>query len=253
MERGGTIACYMSKDGLAVVDSQFPDQAQHLIDELKKNNAEGVDLLVNTHHHGDHTAGNIAFKGMVKNVLAHENSMLNQKRVAEGRGGLENQLLPTTTYKSGKISEKVGSEKITLHYFGAAHTNGDSFVHFENANVVHTGDLLFNRRVPFIDKSSGANVMNWIEVMEKGYKAFDDDTLFVFGHSGNGFEITGKREDLKAFQNYLTKVIDFVKQGKAQGRMQEELGKAEEIPGAPEWKGTQTRAVNAVWMELLGE
>jgi cyclase len=251
-ERGGTIACYMSKDGLAVVDTQFPDQAQHLIDELKKNNAEGVDLLVNTHHHGDHTAGNIAFKGMVKNVLAHENSMLNQKRVAEGRGGLENQLLPTTTYKSGKISEKVGSEKITLHYFGSAHTNGDSFVHFENANIVHTGDLLFNRRVPFIDKSSGANVMNWIEVMEKGYKAFDDDTLFVFGHSGNGFEITGTREDLKAFQNYLTKVIDFVKQGKAQGRTQEELGKAEEVPGAPEWKGTQTRAVNAVWMELYG-
>jgi len=252
-ERGGTIACYMSKEGLAVVDTQFPDQAQHLIEELKKNDANSVDLLVNTHHHGDHTAGNIAFKGIVGNVMAHENSMLNQKRVAENRGGLDGQLLPTTTYRSGKISEKVGSEKITLHYFGAAHTNGDSFVHFENANIVHTGDLLFNRRVPFIDKSSGANVMNWIEVMEKGYNAFDDDTLFVFGHSGNGFEITGKREDLKAFQNYLIKVIDFVKQGKAQGRTQEELAKAEEVPGAPEWKGTQMRAVNAVWMELYGE
>ncbi len=252
-ERGGTIASYMAKDGLAVVDTQFPDQAKHLIEELKKGNSNNVDLLVNTHHHGDHSAGNIAFKGMVNNIIAHENSLLNQKRVAENRDGLDGVLLPTSTYTKGSVSEKVGAEKITLHYFGAAHTNGDSFVHFENANIVHTGDLLFNRRVPFIDKSSGANVANWMEVMEKGYNAFDDDTLFVFGHSGNGFEITGTREDLKAFQNYLGKVIEFVKQGKSQGRTKEEMAKAEEIPGAPEWKGTQTRAVNAVWTELYEE
>lgn len=252
-ERGGTIAIYMGDDGLAVVDSQFPEQAGHLIAELKKNGAQAVDLLVNTHHHGYHSAGNIAFKGMVDKVVAHENSYMNQKRVAEDRGGLDDQLLPNDTYKKGKMRNKVGNERVTLHYFGAAHTNGDSFVHFENANIVHTGDLLFNRRVPFIDKSAGADVQNWMEVMENGYNTFDDDTLFVFGHSGNGYEITGSREDLKAFQNYLGKVIDFVKAGKAAGKTQEELAKAEEVPGATEWKGTQTRAVNAVWMELYGE
>jgi len=252
-ERGGTIAAYMGNDGLAVIDSQFPEQAGHLIEELRKNTDRKVDLLVNTHHHGDHSAGNIAFKGMVDNIVAHENSLLNQKRVAENRGGLENQLLPTSTYKKGKLRNKVGDERITLHYFGAAHTNGDSFVHFENANVVHTGDLLFNRRVPYIDKSAGADVANWIEVMEKGYKAFDDDTLFVFGHSGNGYEITGTRQDLMAFQNYLGKVIDFVKSGKEAGKTKESLAKSEEIPGASEWKGNQTRAVNAVWMELYEE
>lgn len=252
-ERGGTIASYMSNDGLAVVDTQFPEQAGHLIEELKKNGASKVDLLVNTHHHGDHSAGNIAFKGMVDKVIAHENSLLNQKRSAENGKGLDSVLLPTATYAKGSVSEKVGDEKITLHYFGAAHTNGDSFVHFENANIVHTGDLLFNRRVPYIDKSAGANVANWMDVMEKGYNTFDDDTLFVFGHSGNGFEITGTRNDLKAFQNYLGKVIDFVQAGKEAGKSKEELAKAEEIPGAAEWKGTQTRAVNAVWMELYEE
>lgn len=252
-ERGGTIASYMSNDGLAVVDTQFPEQAGHLIEELKKGGASKVDLLVNTHHHGDHSAGNIAFKGMVDNIIAHENSMLNQKRTAENGRGLDTVLLPTSTYSKGSVSEKVGAEKITLHYFGAAHTNGDSFVHFENANIVHTGDLLFNRRVPYIDKSSGANVANWMEVMEKGYKTFDDDTLFVFGHSGNGFEITGTREDLMAFRNYLGKVMEFVKAGKVAGKSKEELAKAEEVPGASEWKGTQTRAVNAVWMELYEE
>lgn len=252
-ERGGTIATYMANDGLAVVDTQFPEQAGHLIEEIRKTNDSKVDLLVNTHHHGDHSAGNIAFKGIVENVVAHENSMLNQKRVAESRGGLDGQLLPNSTYKKGKLRNKVGAERITLYYFGAAHTDGDSFVHFENANIVHTGDLLFNRRVPFIDKSAGAHVQNWMEVMEKGYNTFDDDTLFVFGHSGDGYEITGNREDLMAFRNYLGKVIDFVKAGKAAGKTKEELANAQEVPGAPQWKGTQTRAVNAVWTELYDE
>lgn len=252
MERGGTIASYLSDDGLVVVDTQFPDQANHLIAELRKNSDRQVDLLINTHHHGDHSAGNIAFKGLAKKVVAHQNSLENQKRVAEERNSLDTQLLPDTTFTE-KWSQKVGGEVMTLHHFGPAHTNGDSFVHFENANIVHTGDLLFNRRVPFIDKSTGAHVGNWIEVMEKGYKAFDKDTLFVFGHSGNGYEITGGLEDLKAFQQYLSKVIDFVKAGKVAGKTKEELAKAEEVPGAAEWKGTQTRAVNAVWTELYEE
>ena len=78
-EKGGTIAFFLSKKGIVVVDSQFPDQSKHLIDELKKRSDKPFKLLINTHHHGDHTAGNISFKGIVEHVLAHENSLKNQK------------------------------------------------------------------------------------------------------------------------------------------------------------------------------
>ncbi|MCK7530603.1 MAG: MBL fold metallo-hydrolase [Marinilabiliales bacterium] len=61
-ERGGTIGWMISKDGLVVVDTQFPEQAQHLIEAIRKQSGRQIDLLVNTHHHGDHTGGNIAFK-----------------------------------------------------------------------------------------------------------------------------------------------------------------------------------------------
>lgn len=60
-ERGGTIAFLLSKKGIAVVDTQFPDQSKHLIDELKKRSENPFKLLINTHHHSDHTAGNISF------------------------------------------------------------------------------------------------------------------------------------------------------------------------------------------------
>ncbi|HEY9117408.1 MAG TPA: MBL fold metallo-hydrolase, partial [Roseivirga sp.] len=194
----------------------------------------------------------IAFKGLVNKVMAHENSMKNQKRVAEASNSLDNQLLPDTTYSKGKLREKVGKERIALHYFGPGHTNGDSFVHFENANIVHTGDLVFNRRVPYIDTSAGANITSWQEVLEKAYNTFDDDTLFVFGHSGEGYEIKGTRADLKPFQNYLSKVLEYVKNGQAAGKTKEQLAETNEIPGAPDWKGNQSRSVNAAWAELFG-
>ncbi len=71
-ERGGTIAFLLSKSGMVVVDSQFPDQSKHLIEVLKKKSESPFKLLINTHHHGDHSGGNISFKGMVENVVAHE-------------------------------------------------------------------------------------------------------------------------------------------------------------------------------------
>ena len=106
-EKGGTILFYLSKDGIVVVDSQFPDTAPHLIDELKKRNQQPFRLLINTHHHGDHSSGNIAFKGLVQHVLAHENSKANQERVAKEKKNEDQQLYPDQTF--GTVwCEKIG-------------------------------------------------------------------------------------------------------------------------------------------------
>jgi glyoxylase-like metal-dependent hydrolase (beta-lactamase superfamily II) len=239
-----------SKEGIVVVDTQFKDQAEHAIAEIKKIFDRPIDLLINTHHHGDHTGGNIAFKGLVKQVAAHENSKANQERTVKD---LSTTILPDTTYASGKWSKKVGEETMAMHYFGAAHTDGDSVVHFENANIVHMGDLLFNRRPPFIDKSAGANIASWTQVMDKTYAAFDDDTLFVYGHSGEGYDIQGKRADLMAFKNYLEKSLEYVKKGIDNGKTKESLADVNEIPNAPEWKGSQARTVAAAYTELFEE
>ena len=69
-EKGGTILFSSTKEGMVVIDAQFPEQSQHLIDELKKQYSKPFKLLINTHHHGDHSSGNISFKGIVDHVLA---------------------------------------------------------------------------------------------------------------------------------------------------------------------------------------
>lgn len=251
-ERGGTILYMLAKDGLAVVDSQFPDQAKHLIDEIKKKSDRQIDILINTHHHGDHSAGNIAFKGLVRNHFAHENAVKNMRASAEASNSLDKVLLPVANFSSS-FSYGLANEKISMKYFGAAHTNGDVIIHFENANVAHMGDLLFNRRVPYIDKSTGANIANWQNVMDKAYEWFDDDTLLVFGHSDNGHDVTGTRADLLAFKNYLGKLLDYVNAGVKSGKTKEAMADTQLIPGADEWKGNQARAVNAAYTEIVDE
>ena len=249
-ERGGTIAFLLSKDGTVVVDSQFPDQSKHLIDELKKKNEQPFKLLINTHHHGDHSGGNISFKGIVEHVLAHENSKKNQENSARQNKSEDKQLYPDQTY-TNTWCQKVGKEKICLHYFGAGHTNGDSFIHFQHANIVHCGDLVFNRRHPYVDRNAGANMRSWINVLDKALNKFNKKTIYVFGHAGTGYEVTGKADDLKVFRDYVGNVLKFVEGEIKAGKTKEEILKASAIPGSDQWKGDGIqRPLTAAWEEL---
>ena len=249
-EKGGTIAFLLAKKEIVVVDSQFPDQSKHLIDELKKKSENPFSLLINTHHHGDHTAGNISFKGIVEHVLAHANSKINQETTAKKNKNEDKQLYPDQTF-TDTWCEKFGKEKICLYYYGAAHTNGDALIHFQHANIVHMGDLVFNRRHPYVDRSAGANMKSWMEVLDKAVNKFDKDTQYIFGHSGTGYEVTGKSDDLNKFRDYLGNVLKFVDSEIKAGKTKDEILKNKIIPGGEEWKtdGIE-RPLTAAYEEL---
>ena len=249
-ERGGTIAFLLSKKGIAVVDSQFPDQSKHLIDELKKKSEKPIKVLINTHHHGDHTAGNISFKGIADHVLAHENSKKNQENWAKQNKAEDKQLYPDQIY-TDTWCQKVGKENICLYYYGAGHTNGDSVVHFQHANIVHMGDLHFNRRHPFVDRGAGANIKSWIEVLNKTWNKFDNKTKYIFGHAAEGYDVTGTADDLKKFADYLDAVLKFAESEIKAGKSKEDFLKNTSIPGQGEWKGDGiNRPLQAAYEEL---
>jgi glyoxylase-like metal-dependent hydrolase (beta-lactamase superfamily II) len=252
-ERGGTIAFLLSKDGIVVIDAQFPDTAQHLIDDLKKRSNNPFRYLINTHHHMDHTAGNIAFKGLVEHVVAHENSLINQKNVAEKSNSMDKQLLPNTTFNDDwKL--KIGGETIKADYYGAGHTNGDAVYHFEKANIFHAGDLMFNKRHPFVDRTAGANMTQWIKDLDKITGKANKDSIIIFGHSLNPGEETGTVEDVKKFQDYLGKVLTFAEQEIKKGVTKEEFIKNTSIPGVTEWTGQGIeRPLTAAYEELTSK
>ena len=235
-ERGGTIGFLLTKDGAVVIDSQFPDTSPHLIDEINKQATAPIKFLLNTHHHGDHSSGNIAFKNIAEQVISHTNCLTNMKTTAERQKNADKQLFPTQTFDTD-LTLKIGSEKIQGYYFGAGHTNGDAIYHFKDANIMHLGDLMFNKRHPFVDRSAGANMESWIKVLDKVQKEGNKDTIYIFGHSLTPGEETGSSENIKKFQDYLGKVLQFAEAEIKRGVAKEEFIKNTAIPGVAEWTG----------------
>ncbi len=249
-ERGGTILFMITKKGIVVVDSQFPDSAAHLVEDLKKRSMQPFKYLINTHHHRDHTSGNILFTGIVEHVVAHQNSKANQERQARSSNDYDKHLYPTVTFDDS-WSRKLDGRKIKLHYFGAAHTNGDSLVHFENQDVIHMGDLVFNRRHPVIDKTNGANIANWMKVLEKAVSKFGKDTRYVCGHAREGHDVVVKSDDVLLFRDYLGNLLNFMDKEIKAGKTRPEILKATTIPGSPEWMGDGiNRPLEAAYTEL---
>jgi glyoxylase-like metal-dependent hydrolase (beta-lactamase superfamily II) len=232
--RGGTIGYLIDKGAVVVVDSQFPDSAKACVDGLQERSKNrGVDLLINTHHHGDHTAGNVAFRGVAKRVLAHQRAVELHKQVASqpprGGGPPADQLFADHTLTE-TWREQLGDEWVACKFYGRAHTSGDITITFERANVVHMGDLMFNRRHPVVDRPAGASMKNWISVLETIVKDHNNDTIYIFGHAGNRqapetgmLPVTGPRADVMHFRDYLTALLAYVQGEIKAGRTRDEV------------------------------
>ena len=217
---GGTIGYLVNNDGAIVIDSQFMPTAEICIAGLKQRAPKGIEMLINTHHHGDHTSGNPAFRPVVKRILAHENCVPWQRKVAEQAAanpqppapGAPPPVPPVYADATFKDTWTVdfGGENVHVRYFGPGHTSGDAVIFFEKANVIHAGDLLFRRVHPRVDSPAGASVVNWLSILQKMTSAHGGDTAFVFGHGKDGV-VLGKKADVEYFRDYLSAALDHVR------------------------------------------
>jgi glyoxylase-like metal-dependent hydrolase (beta-lactamase superfamily II) len=244
--RGGSIGWLASPEALAVVDTQFADTAALCLAGLPSRASRTIDVVLNTHHHGDHTSGNGVFKPAAKTIVAQANVPVLQRAAAERAdaarkkdeppkiSNLEQQVYADTTFAESWRQE-LGDEVVSARYFGAAHTNGDAVVLFEKANVVHMGDLIFNRVYPVIDRVSGASIRHWITVLEKVARDYPADAIYIFGHGSKKFGVTGERGDLLVFRDYMVSLLEYVQAGIAAGKTKAELSTLENFPGFPDF------------------
>lgn len=221
VNQGGNVALFETKEGFVVVDSQFPQLIQPLINGISAKN-KPVLYLANTHHHGDHTGGNIAFKDLTENVVAHSVVPSLQRKAAEEKKNLDQQLYPNILFDE-VFSFDLGNEKMKGYHLGAGHTFGDVMYHFEKDNVVHMGDLMFINMIPVYRPKDGSNVHGWISVLDKALAKFDDDTLFIFGHADKPENSTGTKENLREMKNFLHATHEFVSQAIAQNKPTDQL------------------------------
>ena len=250
--RGGTIGYLVTPDAVVVVDSQFADTAPLFLKGLQPKTSRKIDFLINSHHHPDHTGGNKVMQPNVGKIVAHVNVPGLQKKQAATAKSEDNQAYADTTFdKDWKTT--VGKETVSARYYGPAHTSGDIAITFENANIVHLGDLMSFQRNPRADRPAGASVPNWIPVLERIVKDHGNDTVYIFGHSKVGERVTGSSKDVMDLRNYLTALVDYAKKQIAAGKSQEEIVKGTmAIPGFEHYEGTPV-ALEAAVLELTGK
>ena len=226
---GGTIGYLVNAAGAVAIDSQFANTAEIAVAGLRQRAPRGIEMLLNTHHHGDHTGGNLVFRGQVKRIVGHVHCLeWHRKTAAAARAEGQTSFADTTftdQWKSG-----FGDETIQARYYGAGHTSGDAVYHFEKANVVHMGDLLFNRAHPNIDRPSGASVGNWIALLDKVARAHGNDTIFIAGH-GKDNAVQCAKAELAHFRGYLSLCMDTAKKAIAAGQSKDDVVKTTTLPG----------------------
>ena len=227
--RGGTIGWLSTPDGALAVDAQFPETAKACVTGLQQRSPKGIQILINTHYHGDHTSGNVAFRPVVKSIVQQERCAKLHRDFAGKNPNLTGEQAFGDVTFGESWSATIGDEKVWAHYDGPGHTGGDAVIFFEKANVVHMGDLMFNRLHPRVDRPGGASMSNWMKILERAAKKHKDAT-FIFGHAKQGMPVTGAAQELLHLRDYFSAALEHVQKGIKAGQPQEQITGIETLP-----------------------
>ena len=211
---GGNIGVSAGKDGLVIIDDQFAPLAEKIAAALAEINPSPVKYVVNTHYHGDHTGGNAWLRELQDaTVLAHENVRV---RLASKEDHKPTSL-PVVTYQQG-VKIHFNDETIHVVHLPSGHTDSDSAVIFEKANVLHTGDLFFKDRFPYVDINGGGSVAGYIASVKVLLGKIDDTTKVIPGHGS-----LSNKQELQTFVDMIVATSEEVASMKTQGKTLEEI------------------------------
>lgn len=199
--KGGNIGLNFGNDGVFMIDDQFAEDFEEIQKQLKKLSNAPVRFLVNTHFHGDHTGGNAAMAATGATIFSQENVRARLQAITQQDSKtISQEALPIVTF-SEDLTFHINGEKILVFHVHNAHTDGDAMVYFTGSNVLHTGDVFFNGKYPFIDIENGGSLKGTVEAIGKALMLINEDTKIIPGH-GN----VGNYRDLQNAENVLSTV-----------------------------------------------
>ena len=188
---GGNITIAVGTDGIIMVDTQFADLSDRIKAAIKAISPLPIKYIINTHFHGDHTGGDANFQKDGATVIAQDNIRIRLLAgTTNGTTGnktppVSGDAIPKETYTGGEKIIEVGGRKAELHHVNNAHTDGDTWVYFPDANVICTGDVMNNlHRYQQVDFANGGDIRGMIRASNDWLKLANDNTKIVVGHGG---------------------------------------------------------------------
>jgi cyclase len=218
---GGRIGVLAGPDGIFMVDAQYAQITGKVVAAIRKISPEPIRFLVNTHVHGDHTAGNANFVKMGALLFAREELREEMLRAPTPPAGgnppaRDPARLPVVTYGMGDpVKLRLNGEIVDLIPVRAAHTGGDTMIRFENADAIMIGDFYRNYGYPFIDTNNGGTLQGALEALDATMKIAGPNTKLIPGHGTiiNRTDIVPYRDMILDVQ---AKVQRMIKEGKTE-------------------------------------
>lgn len=245
---GGNIGVSVGSDGILIVDDQFAPLADKIKASLKTLGDGKLKFILNTHWHGDHTGGNVAF-GPEAPIIAQTN--VRKRMSTEQKSEFfkrttpasPKEALPVITFDES-LSVHFNGEEIRVIHFPQGHTDGDSVIFFTGSNVVHMGDDFFAGAFPFVDLESGGSVEGLAKNIGEIIPKIPAGAKLIPGHGP-----LSSIDDLKAYHHMLLTTTDIVRKKMAAKKTLDEI-KKEGLPD--EWKSWGTGFIKTdLWLELV--
>jgi len=278
MTTGGNSMVVSGREASILIDTKFPGMAPSLRDQASSLASAPLRHVVNTHHHADHSGGNLSFTPDVELIAygpATERIVAQHDRYLQSLRGAARQMRtlgdagmralehaepliedadslgparwkPTRTLDSHHESIELGGITVELHHMGHhAHTDNDLVVHVPNRNVVHTGDLVFNGLHPFFDQSANVSCTGWIATLVKVLGLCDSQTVVVPGHG----PVTDRR-GIEAQLGYLSQLWEKVAHEVRAGTPRDEVAQRSwEFMEGLGFEQIRSRAIQATYDE----
>jgi cyclase len=243
MGAGGNIGVSSGIDGLLIIDDQFAPLAEKITTALNTLQVGMPKYVINTHFHGDHTGANEHF-GQQGTILAHHNVL---SRLSENKS-LNKVALPVITFDKG-LSVHFNNDTLAVKHLGPGHTDGDSIVIWEKANIIHMGDLFFKDKFPFIDLDHGGSILGYRNNVSAALSLINDKTQVIPGHG----EMATKNDLLK-FKHMLDDSINWMRKEISLGKSLKQIKKQ----GVPKkWKNwgwnfiSEDKWINTLYQGLM--
>jgi glyoxylase-like metal-dependent hydrolase (beta-lactamase superfamily II) len=231
---GGNTAVFVQANGVTVVDTKNPGWGEPILAKIKELTNKPVTTIVNTHTHGDHVSGNVAFADNV-DIVTHVNTAANMKKMAPVTG-IQNPPVQVFQQSGGRglpdrtftdtMTLGSGNDRVELRYFGRGHTNGDAWVLFPVARVLHGGDIFSGKNLPLLDYNNGGSGVEIPDTLMKAYTATAKSVdSIITGHS-----TVMTPADLREYAEFNRDFLNTVREGKKAGKTAEQIAKEWTMP-----------------------
>lgn len=211
----GNVAVLSGPDGILLVDNQMPPFDAQMVEDVRTvtgQDADAVRFVINTHAHPDHLGSNAIWKARGATNVAHDNVHRSVNVNFDANLGPMTEasvedVQPMVTY-SGEMRFRMNGQTVHVVHPAPAHTDGDSVVYFEEANVVHTGDIYLNKAFPVVDQTGSLDGL--IAALEGIAARVDDETRIIPGHGpvSSKAELEAYTADIREMRAIIAAMIE---------------------------------------------